>query len=301
MLTGQLRPTHGDAEIYGYSILNQMDKIRGFMGVCPQFDVLWADLTGREHVMLFAGMKGIPWKQLAKEADERLSEVSLIKAQNKLSSAYSGGMKRRLSVAVALVGDPRIVFLDEPTTGMDPVSRRGVWDIIERAKKGRVVILTTHSMEEADVLADTIAIMAKGRLQCIGSAIHLKNKFGAGYQITVATNKSTRSLMKEFFESHIDGVTMDSDGVSEYVTFSIPSGFSDLSKFLRALESQKRKLGITDMLVSFTTLEEVFLRITEQAEKKSPEEDDPSDEENESSGAVELSSLKASDPRQGLT
>jgi ABC-type multidrug transport system ATPase subunit len=92
-------------------------------------------------------------------------------------------MKRRLSVACALLGDPRLVFLDEPTTGMDPVSRRQVWDIIERAKKDRAVVLTTHSMEEADILGDRIAIMARGNLRCLGTSLRLKQKFGAGYQV----------------------------------------------------------------------------------------------------------------------
>jgi len=305
MLTGQIRPTHGTAEIYGYSILTHMDKIRQFMGVCPQFDVLWRDLTGREHLILFAGMKGIPRKQLKQEADDRLGEVSLTKAMNKLSSSYSGGMKRRLSVAVALVGNPKIVFLDEPTTGMDPVSRREVWDIIERAKKGRVVILTTHSMEEADTLSDTIAIMANGQLQCIGSAIHLKKKFGSGYQITVTVKRNSRDMVVEFFESEIKGVVVESDGVSDCINFGIPSAVHDLSQFLALLESKKKELGITALLVSLTTLEEVFLRITSKAEGKNDESADvdtdlDTDTENDNkqtdSDSVEMTVRETSSP-----
>jgi ABC-type multidrug transport system ATPase subunit len=92
-------------------------------------------------------------------------------------------MKRRLSVAMALLGDPKIVYLDEPTTGMDPISRRYVWDIIEAAKKGRAIILTTHSMEEADILGDRVAIMARGNIRALGTSIRLKQRFGAGYQV----------------------------------------------------------------------------------------------------------------------
>jgi ABC-type multidrug transport system ATPase subunit len=92
-------------------------------------------------------------------------------------------MKRRLSVAMALIGDPKLIFLDEPTTGMDPVSRRQVWDIIERSKQNRAIVLTTHSMEEADILGDRVAIMAHGSVRCIGSSLRLKQKFGAGYQV----------------------------------------------------------------------------------------------------------------------
>jgi ABC-type multidrug transport system ATPase subunit len=110
-------------------------------------------------------------------------QVNLTYAAQQRAGSFSGGMKRRLSVACALLGDPRLVFLDEPTTGMDPVSRRQVWDIIERAKQGRAIILTTHSMEEADILGDRIAIMARGNLRCLGTSLRLKQKFGAGYQV----------------------------------------------------------------------------------------------------------------------
>jgi ABC-type multidrug transport system ATPase subunit len=115
-------------------------------------------------------------------------------------------MRRRLSVAIALIGDPKIVILDEPTTGMDPVSRREVWNVIEGAKKNRVILLTTHSMEEADVLGDKIAIVAKGRLQCLGSALHLKQKYGAGYTITVGAKESRVKDVQDFFAKHLKGM-----------------------------------------------------------------------------------------------
>lgn len=122
-------------------------------------------------------------------------QVNLTYASQQRAGSFSGGMKRRLSVAVALLGDPKLVFLDEPTTGMDPVSRRQVWDIIERAKQGRAIILTTHSMEEADILGDRIAIMARGNLRCLGTSLRLKQKFGAGYQVTPAFVASSKLLL----------------------------------------------------------------------------------------------------------
>jgi ABC-type multidrug transport system ATPase subunit len=120
------------------------------------------------------------------EVTSRLEEVKLSAVEHTLVGAFSGGMRRRLSVSVALIGDPAVVYLDEPTTGMDPVNRRHVWDVIERAKQDRTVILTTHSMEEADILGDRIGIMCKGRMRCLGSSVRLKNKFGAGYKISVS-------------------------------------------------------------------------------------------------------------------
>ncbi len=123
MLTGLLSPTSGDALIFGNSIITDMDEIRKVMGVCPQYDILWPQMTGREHLELFAALKEVSKDQIENEVVERLSDVDLLKVQNIPSEGYSGGMKRRLSVAISLIGNPKIVFLDEPTTGMDPVSR----------------------------------------------------------------------------------------------------------------------------------------------------------------------------------
>jgi len=134
MLTGMLPITSGDATIYGTSCAHDMDDIRSIMGICPQHDILWAQLTGLEHVVLFAGLRGVPPNQIMSEAKKRLMEVELWKVKDVQSGAYSGGMRRRLSMAIALIGDPKVVFLDEPTTGMDPVTRRSVWDMIETCK-----------------------------------------------------------------------------------------------------------------------------------------------------------------------
>ena len=148
-------------------------------------------------------------------AQKLLEEVRLAESANGRSGSYSGGMRRRLSVAIALIGDPKLVILDEPvnrseifhlcigllvcfcdvicdlqTTGMDPITRRHVWDIIEDAKKGRAIVLTTHSMEEADILSDRIGIMAKGRLRCIGTSIRLKSRFGTGFIANVSFSRS---------------------------------------------------------------------------------------------------------------
>jgi ABC-type multidrug transport system ATPase subunit len=105
------------------------------------------------------------------------------------AGTFSGGMKRRLSMAIAFIGDPRIVFLDEPTTGMDPKNRRYIWELVQKMKKGRAVILTTHAMEEADILSDRIAVISKGSLQCVGTGLYLKNKYGDGYRLSLVVEK----------------------------------------------------------------------------------------------------------------
>jgi len=193
MLTAEFPPSSGDARLAGFSVSNEPEQTRRRIGYCPQFDAHFANMTGWEHIELYAVIKGVPRDLLKEVVASKLNEVGLSELDGKrLSSGYSGGMKRKLSVACATIGAPQIVFLDEPSTGMDPVSRRDLWKVISRMVKGRnempdsekaSVILTTHSMEECEALCPRIGIMAGGKLRCLGSSQHLKNRFGQGYQI----------------------------------------------------------------------------------------------------------------------
>lgn len=196
MLTAEFPPTSGDATLSGFSIVSQPEKIRRKIGYCPQFDAHFANMTGREHVELYAAVKGIPGSKIREAANEKLDEVGLSgKDGDRLCSNYSGGMKRRLSLACATIGKPSVVFLDECSTGVDPVARREIWQMIsdmiavnEDGVATTSVVLTTHSMEECEALCPRIGIMANGRLRCLGSAQHLKNKFGQGYQVELKAN-----------------------------------------------------------------------------------------------------------------
>ncbi|KCV73298.1 hypothetical protein H696_00838 [Fonticula alba] len=206
LLTGFLSATRGDAFFnYGQlSLRRDLDQIRSLTGVCPQHDILWNDLTSREHLEFFLRFRGITGPSGALEALVRqsLQEVGLLDVADKRVSEYSGGMRRRLSVALCFVGDPFIVFLDEPTTGMDPYIRREVWSLLLRQRKransmlppadgpprrettGRIIIMTTHSMEEADVLADKIAIISHGQVCSVGTSLSLKSAH-AGWRLNL--------------------------------------------------------------------------------------------------------------------
>ena len=146
MLTGLTPPTAGDAWAYGHSIKNDLAGLRKIMGVCPQHDVLWPDLTVGEHLAYFARLKGVSMEGLNAAVWGIVRDVGLTEKVDTLSRELSGGMKRKLSVGIALIGDPKIVFLDEPTSGMDPYSRRFTWNILQNARKGRIMVLTTHFM-----------------------------------------------------------------------------------------------------------------------------------------------------------
>lgn len=154
VMTGILAPTDGTAKLCGLDINKDIAEIRTLIGVVPQFDILWENLTAEEHMRMFCKIKGIPDNLIPSITDKNLKSVNLKDVKKSRVSTFSGGMKRRLTVAIACIGDPEIVFMDEPTTGMDPVSRQNVWKLIQKLKKNRIVILTTHSMEEADILSD---------------------------------------------------------------------------------------------------------------------------------------------------
>ncbi|KAK7317242.1 hypothetical protein RJT34_01301 [Clitoria ternatea] len=281
-LTGITPVTDGDALIYGHSIRSSsgMSNIRKLIGVCPQFDILWDALSGQEHLQLFATIKGLSPAYIQSISQTSLAEVKLTDAAKVRAGSYSGGMKRRLSVAIALIGDPKLVILDEPTTGMDPITRRHVWDIIENAKRGRAIILTTHSMEEADILSDRIGIMAKGRLRCIGTSIRLKSRFGTGFIANIsfhgnnfdrsppngdAVSDEHREAVKKYYKNHLDVVPKEEN--NNFLTFVIPHDREALlTNFFSELQDREEEFGISDIQLGLTTLEEVFLNIAKQAE-----------------------------------
>uniref|UniRef100_A0A8C5TVU4 ATP binding cassette subfamily A member 12 n=1 Tax=Malurus cyaneus samueli TaxID=2593467 RepID=A0A8C5TVU4_9PASS len=159
------------------NIRTDQEVIRKNMGVCMQHNVLFDYLTTKEHLLLYV------------DGVETLKETGLYSHRHKLAGTLSGGMKRKLSIAIALLGGSRVVILDEPTTGVDPCSRRSIWEIISKNKKGRTIILSTHHLDEAEVLSDRIAFLEHGGLKCCGSPFYLKETFGDGYHLTLTKKK----------------------------------------------------------------------------------------------------------------
>nr|XP_054770556.1 ATP-binding cassette sub-family A member 2-like isoform X1 [Lytechinus pictus] len=153
--------------------------------MCPQHNALFDKLTVEDHVWFYAQLKGKPKWQIKQDTDKLISDIGLTHKRNAAVHRLSGGMKRRLSVAIAFVGDSRTVILDEPTAGVDPCARRAIWDLLLKYKHGRTILLSTHHMDEADFLGDRIAIISHGQVKCAGSSLFLKNSFGDGYHLTV--------------------------------------------------------------------------------------------------------------------
>ncbi|CAB3983284.1 ATP-binding cassette sub-family A member 2 isoform X4 [Paramuricea clavata] len=189
MLTGDTSVTSGDAYLNSHSVCEEILKVHRCIGYCPQFDALIDEMTAREHLMLYARLRGVPSKEQTQVVDWAIQKLSLSKFADIPSKTYSGGMKRKLSTAIALIGDPPIIFLDEPTTGMDPKARRFLWDtVISIVKEGRSVVLTSHSMEECEALCTRLAIMVNGQFKCLGSTQHLKNRYLFFLHISIFDN-----------------------------------------------------------------------------------------------------------------
>jgi ABC-2 type transport system ATP-binding protein len=175
-----LEPTSGSASVGGYDVRKEPEKIKELIGVCPQDTAVFSYLTGRENVELFGNLHAMPKEKIRKNTDELLERMGLSEDAKRRVGKYSGGMRRRINLIMALVHDPEIAFLDEPTVGMDPQSRRAVWDFIKDLKKqNKTVILTTHYMEEAEELCDRVGIIDYGKLIALGAPEQLKAKFGA--------------------------------------------------------------------------------------------------------------------------
>ena len=199
-LSGEITPSYGITKIAGFDLSKDMNRVRYLIGYCPQFDSLLENLTSREHLELYASIKGIPYHLREKMIQDLMIQLNLKPFENVLAGTYSGGNKRKLSVAIALLGSPPIILLDEPSSGMDPEARRFMWSIIGRIsteRKHSSVVLTTHSMEEAEALSTKLAIMVEGSIECIGSVQKLKNKYGKGFEIEVKIEMPSKEEIHE--------------------------------------------------------------------------------------------------------
>ena len=254
--------------------MGEMDRIREKIGICPQHNTLYEDLTVEEHIELFATFRGFEGEQLQDEINKLIRDVNLEEKRDEYSKNLSGGQKRRLSVAMAFAGGSEVIILDEPTSGMDTSARRYIWEMLKNYKNDRVILLTTHFMDEADYLGDRIAIMAKGDLVTCGSSVFLKNKYGVGYNIVFVKKNiqvASEGIIKTVHR-FIDNAKVLSD-VSSELSMQLPlDRVKEFSSLFREIDGKKDSLGIETYGISITTLEEVFLKVGDGADDKGHEE-----------------------------
>jgi ATP-binding cassette subfamily A (ABC1) protein 3 len=201
-------------------------------------------LTPIEHLQIFCEFKGVNTKNVGEEIKKMIKDSDLELNKNTMAKNLSGGNRRKLSVAIALIGGSKFVLLDEPTSGMDLSSRRRLWDMLKNYKNDRVMILTTHYMDEADILGDRIGIMAEGKVICLGSSLFLKNKFGAGYNLTmVKANKNQNKEVDTYIHTHLGSEVKLLSEVSSEISYQIPISLSyKFNSFFEKFDKDKDSL-----------------------------------------------------------
>ncbi|CAF3998900.1 unnamed protein product, partial [Rotaria sordida] len=272
ILTGLIPATSGTAIIYDQDINIDIDKIRKNLGWCPQHNVLLEALTVEEHLLFFSKLKQVQSKEMKKMIENMLFDVGLTSKRNAIVSTLSDGMKRKLSVAMAFVGDAKTIILDEPTAGVDPYARRAIWEVLLKLKRGRTILLSTHHMDEANVLGDRIATISNGQLKFCGTSLFLKTTFGEGYILTLikkdpwmaSKNDVTSTITQYKPQAYLKEETR------KELQYILPLKSRHLfPKFFSILDSRKELLSIIGYGLQDVSLEEVFLKVTEQY-KKSP-------------------------------
>ncbi|XP_045632438.1 phospholipid-transporting ATPase ABCA3-like [Ursus americanus] len=257
------------AEVYihGFDMSKNLFEIRKHLGFCPQHDILFNDLTLLENLFFYSVVKGLYQNVYSMEIDHMLSTFNLLEKRNTFSRSLSGGMKRKLAIIIALIGGSQVMILDEPSSGMDPVSRRATWDLLHQYKQDRTIILTTHYMDEADLLGDRIAIMVKGTLQCCGSSVFLKEIYGAGYQIVMEKESHCDvEKISAIIHSHIPDATVENFTGAE-LSFILPKEYTQrFEALINDLENKQKELGIANFGASITTMEEVFIKVNNLAD-----------------------------------
>uniref|UniRef100_A0A8C7J3L6 P-type phospholipid transporter n=1 Tax=Oncorhynchus kisutch TaxID=8019 RepID=A0A8C7J3L6_ONCKI len=263
MLTGDTAITYGEAFLSHHSVLTEMERVHQLMGYCPQFDAICDLLTGREHLEFYARLRGVPEESVAKVAQWGVKKLGLTQYAEREAGGYSGGNKRKLSTAISLIGAPPVIFLDEPTTGMDPKAKRFLWNcILSVIKEGRAVVLTSHSMEECEALCTRMAIMVNGRFQCLGSVQHLKNryKFGDGYTIVLRLSGTKPPedpcTVDTYIKGSFPGIELK-ERHQNVLQYQLPSHSCSLARVFDVLSNNHEELGIADYSVSQTTLDQV--------------------------------------------
>ncbi|XP_036067424.1 phospholipid-transporting ATPase ABCA1 isoform X3 [Oryzias melastigma] len=259
MLTGDTPITHGEAFLDRHSVLTEMGRVHQLMGYCPQFDAISDLLTGREHLELYARLRGVPEESVSKVVQWGVRKLGLTQYAEQKAGGYSGGNKRKLSTAISLIGAPPVIFLDEPTTGMDPKAKRFLWNCIHSVtKEGKAVVLTSHSMEECEALCTRMAIMVNGRFQCLGSVQHLKNRFGDGYTIILRLADSDSCSVNEYMTKSFPNIELKEQH-QNVLQYHLPSHACCLALVFDVLANNSEELGVTDFSVSQTTLDQVFI------------------------------------------
>lgn len=259
ILATLLPPTSGNATIAGIDVFRYPDKIRNIIGLAGQFAAVDDFLTGRETLEMVGSLYHLPRKEIKKRANILLERLDLVDAANRVAKTYSGGMRRRLDIGASLIGEPKILFLDEPTTGLDPRTRLELWDIIKNlVKNGTTILLTTQYLEEADALASYISVIDHGRVVAKGTSAELKASLGRDI-IEVKLSKSDQEK-GEALLSKFSGEKLVIDEFTQHIQVHAKKGSQTLMEVSKLLIDNRIKA--TEIALHRPSLDDVFLAVT---------------------------------------
>lgn len=284
MISGMLTQTEGSISLFGKETNTNKNFVKAQMGVCPQKNPIFKKLTVHEHLVLYSKIKfndqrnasndnpdqekaakdtkEYDSKQALEEIETLLKDIDLWEKKDNIASELSGGQKRKLCVAMAFIGGSNVILLDEPTSGMDTFARRHLWEMLKLYKSGRIIILTTHNMDEADYLGDRIGIMSCGKQVTCGSSMFLKNKFGVGYVLNILKIKEDLGgdIMAKIKE-YLDDAVLTSDYGLEMKVQLTKGNNKQFQKLFEEFEERGEEFGVKEFGISLTTLEDVFLKV----------------------------------------
>jgi ABC-2 type transport system ATP-binding protein len=271
ILATLLKPDAGHATVAGFDVVKQAQELRRVIGLSGQYAAVDENLTGRENLVMFGRLYQLPKTEAQRRADELLEQFELTDAANRVVKTYSGGMRRRLDLGSALIGHPSLLFLDEPTTGLDPRSRLGMWDVIRAlVREGTTLLLTTQYLEEADELADSIAVVDHGKIIARGTADELKAQVGGARVEVVVHAREDIERAREVLSRCLAGeCTLDQH--TRRLTIPAHDGAQDLTEVVRNLDAAG--IAIDDIGLRRPTLDDVFLSLTGHAVAEDDEDD----------------------------
>lgn len=257
------RPTSGFAKVDGLDVVTEASNVKEHIGICPQENIFYNELTVYENLMFFGRMYTIDSKLLKIRANELIKKVGLEEKRNTKAEKLSGGMKRRLNLIIGLVHDPDILFLDEPTTGLDPQTRRLVWDyLFELKSRNKTIFLTTHYMDEADMLSDRLAIIDRGKIIAEGTPEHLKETIGKGDLLNLKIEGTNENILNSIDELKTYDYILDANYIQEEMTARVSAmdGLGKLGAIIKNFSDYN--LEVVDVGVQRNSLENVFLALT---------------------------------------
>jgi ABC-2 type transport system ATP-binding protein len=271
ILTTLLRPDSGAARVDGIDVLRQPQRVRRVIGLSGQYAAVDENLTARENLWMFGRLYGLPSAESKRRANELLERFDLVEPGDRVAKTYSGGMRRRLDLASALTGRPRLLFLDEPTTGLDPRSRLAMWDVIRtQVREGVTLLLTTQYLEEADELASEIAVVDTGRIIARGTADELKSRVGGERIEVVVHDRADLARAAQLVAPPGDGTV---DEHNRRITIAAAGGAQQLVDVVRSLGESR--IAIDDIGLRRPTLDDVFLSLTGHGAAAETEEPPP--------------------------